>query len=454
MKRGKSILIAVIITLIFALCVFGCAKTPNAPDNSGPSTGITDTDGTNNNTDNGTTDSDNNENNDNTDKPDNTDDPDNGDSEDNSGGTPKNTVTTVYYTNSKNWTDVYAYLWKYSTGARKAEWPGEKLAVSGTSGFGEKQYSVKVDYSVYDRIIFNDGGSNKTKDLVVSGATSGYYGEDGIFTMGTENYGRVTYTTLTDTKNLNYISSSRKKISVYTPSGYTTSKKYGVLYMFDSQNLYAAADGLDSSQNTKNSWAADVAVTNLVKNGGNGVIIVAVDNTDGHRDAELTMSPSFGNVTSLAYNDDFRNGKLEKLGDFIKETLMPWVKNNYSVDTRREMTGICGSSSGGLAAYYLGLRDNDLYGYIGALSPANGLFEQTDWARFYNSKNFDAGKPKVYVYCGKGTPDEDELLPAAKRIKDLTNYGISVTENYVDNATHSENYWRIAFCEFLGLMAQ
>ena len=369
--------------------------------------------------------------------------------------TPKDTKVKVYYTNSERWSNVYVYMWNYKTGVKKATWPGTRLTVSGTSGFGEDQYSVEVDYTQYDRIIFNDGQGKQTKDLNVSSATSGYYGKDGVFKMNATSYGKVEYTTLQDTKNLQYTSSKSKKISIYTPSTYTSSKKYGVLYMFDSQNLYAAANGAQASKDSYGSWAVDVTVSSLVQRGEDGVIVVAIDNTDGYRDSELTMSQSFGRLTSLADNNAFYNGKLDELGNFMKETLMPYIQNNYSVDTSREHTGIAGSSSGGLAAYYLGLRDNDIYGYIGAFSPANGLFETSAWTRFYQSKNFNLGRPNVYVYCGKGDSIENMLLPETQRIANLKSYGFSadsIIENYVEKGTHSEDYWRIAFVEFLGKM--
>lgn len=50
---------------------------------------------------------------------------------------PHDTKTTVYYTNSKGWSNVYAYLWNYSSNKQKVAWPGEKLSVIGTSGYGE-----------------------------------------------------------------------------------------------------------------------------------------------------------------------------------------------------------------------------------------------------------------------------------------------------------------------------
>lgn len=364
---------------------------------------------------------------------------------------------TVFYSNSERWSRVYAYVWSSKTNTPKKAWPGEILDSIGTSEYGEKQYSFTVDSNLYDRIIFNDGNGKQTRDLTLSLASSGYYGVDGIFTMNKENYGKVEYFTLKDEKNLSYTRSKTKKFSVYTPSNYSANKKYAVLYMFDSQNLYIGADGAEQSHDSYGSWAVDVAVNNLVANGKDGFIIVAIDNTDGYRDSELTMSQDFGTLTNLADNKDFYNGKLDMLGNFISETLMPWVNSHYSVYGTREKTGIAGSSSGGLASYYLGLRDNHLYGYIGAFSPANGLFTTKDWNNFYAKKDFKSIRPLIYAYCGEGDSNlEDMLLPATKEIKNLTKYGYTlneINENYVKNGNHSENFWRIAFVEFASMFS-
>lgn len=375
---------------------------------------------------------------------------------------PMNSVIDVTYTNTEGWSEVYAYVWNNATGEYPTKWPGAKMKYKGLSGYGEPQYTISVDTSRYDRIIFNNGSdAKKTGDLVLSPAVSGYYGMDGTFTaIDSDDYGKVQYFTLSDATNLAYLPEKKKKISVYTPRNYSTSKKYGVIYMFDSQNLYVGATGAEKSDDNFGSWAVDVAVNNLVKNGGDGVIIVAIDNTDGMRDEELTMSQStFGTVVEdlVMGFDGLRHGQLDNLGNFMRKTLMPWVSEHYSVDTRREKTGICGSSSGGLAAYYLGLRDNDVYGYIGALSPANGLFKQNDWKKFYASKNFGtSNKPRVYAYCGKADMLEQMLRPATEEIKTLKSYGFAasdIIESYNDAGSHNESYWRIAFMEFLGKMA-
>lgn len=448
MKKRMLALIAASIMALSAGCFCGCTKTEKT-DPSQPNNPVTD-----NSQPNGT--DTNNPNTGDTNNP-------NGDNkQDNRTPTvavPNKNKVTVYYTNtnSNNWSKVYAYVWNNSTQAKKKVWPGEELSSFGASGYGERQYKIEVDTSVYNRIIFNDNNGHQTVDLTVSAASSGYFGAGGSFTYGAgdKEYGKVKYETLTDTKNLSYMSGSKKKISVYTPRGYDPKKKYGVLYMFDGQNLFEAADGYKPEGSTER-WQADVAVNNLVQNGGDGVIIVGIDNGDGHRDQELTMGPSFGAFGPLS-GSAFHNGKLDELGNFIKETVMPWVKEHYSVDASREKTGIAGSSSGGIAAYYLGLRDNDTYGYIGAFSPAIELFADSAWNNFYRSKNnFSDGKPKVYAYCGEA--DDAELLPGTKKIKSglLANgYSSSdITEYYFSNGNHNEIEWRAAFPEFLGKLAK
>ena len=72
----------------------------------------------------------------------------------------------IYFTNDKDWADVYAYCWKDGSNLRNANWPGvkvEKLAADGN----EYYYNVSRKY---DHVIFTngiDGDANKTSDLDV-----------------------------------------------------------------------------------------------------------------------------------------------------------------------------------------------------------------------------------------------------------------------------------------------
>ena len=75
---------------------------------------------------------------------------------------PDPETVTVYFTNNKGWSAVYAYVW----GEFEGSWPGEELFSVGTNDYGESIYSVTL--STTDNVIFNDGDSQQTTDIVVS----------------------------------------------------------------------------------------------------------------------------------------------------------------------------------------------------------------------------------------------------------------------------------------------
>jgi|GEM_PF-3143120 len=368
----------------------------------------------------------------------------------------------LYYSNSLSWQgDIYAYCWNSKTQVQNAAWPGEKCTYLSNNEYGQGQYSYRANAKDFDRIIFNNN-NQQTMDIALNSAVSGFYDTSAPFVFWEADYGKVDYYTLSDEKNLYYRTDKRKEISVYTPSGYDNNKKYGVLVVFDAQNVFAAATGAKITSSYHGAWAMDVAMTALKKNRKiDGVIIVGIDNGDSYRNSELTMSQDFGTLDPRLTEGEadvqgFYNGHLDDLGNFILDTVLPFVKENYSVDGDPLSTGICGSSSGGLGAYYLGLRDLGVYGYIGAFSPAIGLFIQDAWKDFYNSKEFSKNKvlPEIYLYCGSGDGYlEDILLESTAKTKNLlTSAGYPsefIDETYTKNSEHTETWWRLYFTEFL-----
>ena len=104
------------------------------------------------------------------------------------GGAPTEEIT-VYYTDTKNWSSVKAYLWGTS-GTLKA-WPGSTMTYVKTNSNGYKIYSIKFSYEDYQSIIFTNG-SSQTVDIALSGDNNVLYtinGESGgKFTCKTEKY--------------------------------------------------------------------------------------------------------------------------------------------------------------------------------------------------------------------------------------------------------------------------
>lgn len=84
-------------------------------------------------------------------------------------------VRTIYFTNNNNWNNLKAYLWKNGT-SQNNDWPGDSMTYVETNPYGEDIYSITLDYSEYDRIIFNDGnGQNQTVDISIGDSGTGYY---------------------------------------------------------------------------------------------------------------------------------------------------------------------------------------------------------------------------------------------------------------------------------------
>ena len=62
----------------------------------------------------------------------------------------------------------------------------------------------------------------------------------------------------------------------------------------------------------------------------------------------------------------------------IKNSVMPYMEQHYSVATGRENTAISGFSLGGREALYTGITDSANYGYVGGACPAPGIFPTRD----------------------------------------------------------------------------
>ena len=77
------------------------------------------------------------------------------------------TEKTFYFTNNYNWSNLKAYVWNKTSGAKPAEWPGLAMAYVYTNDMGQAVYSITIDTALYDYIIFNSG-SDQTVDIALS----------------------------------------------------------------------------------------------------------------------------------------------------------------------------------------------------------------------------------------------------------------------------------------------
>jgi predicted alpha/beta superfamily hydrolase len=143
-----------------------------------------------------------------------------------------------------------------------------------------------------------------------------------------------------------------RTLRIYTPDGYDPQgeKTYPVLYVFDGQNIFAHPQSA-----TYDTWCINRTMEALVAQGkAEGWIIVGIDHLDDR----------------LAEYSSWIGGRANLCADFLVNYLKPYIDRTYRTRTQAEWTGVMGASMGGLMTLYLGKTYPQVFGRLGALSPA------------------------------------------------------------------------------------
>ena len=81
---------------------------------------------------------------------------------------------TVYFTDSKAFSNIRAYYFNSSSNKHADAWPGQVASYIRTNSYGQNIYAVTLNFSKFDTIIFN-GGDNKTADITLDGCSGKLY---------------------------------------------------------------------------------------------------------------------------------------------------------------------------------------------------------------------------------------------------------------------------------------
>jgi enterochelin esterase-like enzyme len=144
---------------------------------------------------------------------------------------------------------------------------------------------------------------------------------------------------------------TRRNMRVYTPPGYTTDKKYPVLYMLHGLG--------NNSTEWTNRAKAPIIVDNLLADGKIQPLVMIFPNCD----AKITVdNPQGGQRAQEGYGEPFTQ-------DFLNDVI-PFVESHYSVLTDRDHRAIGGMSMGSGQTLNIGLSHLDLFAWIAAIAPA------------------------------------------------------------------------------------
>lgn len=167
------------------------------------------------------------------------------------------------------------------------------------------------------------------------------------------DYGRVE-----DIQYQSTATNSIRKAKVILPAGYSTEKKYPVLYLLH---------GIFGNETTLFGEGVQNVIGNAIASGDSEEMIVVLPNAC----ANETGSGEGFNLEHYAAYNNFIN-------DF-EDCLMPYINEHYSTAVGRENTAISGFSMGGRVTLHIGFTLQDKVRYVGAFNPAFGIFEYENY---------------------------------------------------------------------------
>jgi predicted alpha/beta superfamily hydrolase len=224
---------------------------------------------------------------------------------------------------------------------------------------------------------------------------------------------------------------NQRDLIVYVPPGYDHQPftKFPVLYLHDGQNLFDRATSFGGQD-----WNVHGAADQMIGAGAvQPLIIVGIYNTGKSRIHEYTptKAPRLG------------GGRADRYGKFLIEEVMPFIQREYRAATDPRVTGIGGSSLGGLVSLYFGLKLPRSFGKIAALSPSV-WWHQRMIARF--AATATPGDPRPQIWLDIGTNEGPRIVPQVEQFHDVLlrkgwREGEDLHYERVEGGEHNELAW-------------
>jgi enterochelin esterase-like enzyme len=141
-----------------------------------------------------------------------------------------------------------------------------------------------------------------------------------------------------------------RKMLVYTPPGYTTDKKYPVLYLLH---------GIGGDETEWQRFARpNVVLDNLIADGQAEPMLIVMPNGRAQKNDRAEGDPFASAPAFAAFEQDLLND------------VIPAIESRYSVQADREHRAIAGLSMGGGQALNFGLAHLDTFAWVGGFSSA------------------------------------------------------------------------------------
>ena len=163
---------------------------------------------------------------------------------------------------------------------------------------------------------------------------------------------------------------------------------------------------------------------------------LGVDETANVLIAEKLLAP----FIIVMPHDRFGNhSSMSKFGQVVVEVLIPWIDKTYRTFPERDHRAVGGLSRGGGWAFYLGVSHWELFGAVGAHSPAVLNNDTNNMSSILDQIPIELS-PRIYI--DTGDRDRPTIIESAHLLGDLLNKKGIPHEWYLFTGSHNEDYWR------------
>lgn len=219
-----------------------------------------------------------------------------------------------------------------------------------------------------------------------------------------------------------------RKALVYTPPGYSKSKKYPVLYL------------LHGIGGDEKEWLRGgnphMILDNLYASGKLEPMIVVLPNGRAMKDDRAV-----GNIMDRDKVEAFATFEKDLLNDLI-----PFIETKYSVIKDRESRAIAGLSMGGGQSLNFGLGNLDQFAWVAGFSSAPNTKAPSELIP--NPEDAKKKLKLLWISCG----DRDRLLSFSKRTHDYLIEKEVPHVYYIEEGDHDFKVWKnglYMFSQFL-----
>ena len=249
-----------------------------------------------------------------------------------------------------------------------------------------------------------------------------------------------------------------RNVDVWLPEGYSTAKKYNVVYMHDGQMLF------DSTQTwNKKEWKVDEVFSQLIKDKKiERCIVVGIWNNGSERISEYFPNKIFNQLTEPTQkklSEKYFNGKSAN-GDnylkFIVSELKPYIDKNFSTYDDKDHTFMMGSSMGGLISIYAISEYPAVFSGVACLSTAWLSSIEPNYeipaATFDYLKQNMASPFGHKIYMDYGTGESDKPYELTQTFVDLIAKGKGFNDySYMSKIYQKDEHNEIAWSKRLNI---